>query len=253
MTPFPQRAEALAGERFETLGRATAAPPPGSGQHATKLGRSIHSGWVAALLREAIIDGTLGAGTPLVEARVAEELAVSRGPVRSALHVLEGEGLVRTLPNGRTSVVGFGAEDLDDLFRVRFELESTAIRWGAARGAPIAPLQSALTAFEVEGATTPRLVELDIAFHRALVERSGSRFLMEAWKAVAPVIQTVIAIGNRRLAAVDPATHFRRIVASHEPLIETIGSARPDAAVAMLRDQFQLTASMFGDQKGGDA
>lgn len=235
-------------QRLDTLG-----PTPGSGQHATKLGRSIYSGWVAAVLREAIIDGTLQSGTPLVEARVADELAVSRGPVRSALHVLEGEGLVRTLPNGRTSVVGFGAEDLRDLFRVRFELEGTAIRWGAERDAPIAPLSAALDAFELEGATTPRLVELDIAFHRALVERSGSRFLVEAWKAVAPVIQTVIAIGNRRLAAVDPATHFRRIVASHEPLIAAIGAARPEEAVAMLRDQFELTASMFGDAQGEDA
>ena len=228
------------------------ASAPGAGQHATKLGRSIYSGWVAGVLREAIIDGTLAAGTPLVEARVADELAVSRGPVRSALHVLEGEGLVRTLPNGRTSVVGFGAADLDDLFRVRFELEGTAIRWGAERRAPIAPLRDALAAFEVEGAPTPRLVELDVAFHRALVERSGSRFLVEAWKAIAPVIQTVIAIGNRRLAAADPATHFRRIVASHEPLIEAIGGGRVEEALTMLGNQFELTASMFGDAQGED-
>jgi DNA-binding GntR family transcriptional regulator len=116
MSPLAQRLDAVG-------------PTLVGGQHATKLGRSIYSGWVAAVLREAIIDGTLASGTPLVEARVADELAVSRGPVRSALQVLEGEGLVRTLPNGRTSVVGFGAEDLRDLFRVRFELESTAIRW----------------------------------------------------------------------------------------------------------------------------
>jgi DNA-binding GntR family transcriptional regulator len=226
-------------------------PTLGSGQHATKLGRSIYSGWVASVLREAIIDGSLVAGTPLVEARVADELAVSRGPVRSALHVLAGEGLVRTLPNGRTEVVGFGAADLHDLFRVRFELEGTAIRWGAERAAPLTPLEDAVAAFEVEGATTPRLVELDIAFHRALVQRSGSRFLVEAWQAVAPVIQTVIAIGNRRFAEADPATHFRRIVASHEPLVATLRSARPDAAARLLQDQFELTASLFGDAQEG--
>jgi GntR family transcriptional regulator, gluconate operon transcriptional repressor len=240
VSPLEQQAGPFAGR--------AAGPLPGAGQHATKLGRSIHSGWVAAVLREAIIDGSLAARTPLVEARVADELAVSRGPVRSALHVLEGEGLVRTLPNGRTEVVGFGAGDLRDLFAVRFELEGTAIRWGAERGAEIAPLEASLAAFESEGATTPRLVELDVAFHRALVERSGSRFLVEAWKAVAPVIQTVIAIGNRRLTVADPESHFRRIVASHEPLIETIRAAKPDVATAMLKEQFELTASMFGAQ-----
>lgn len=235
--------------------RAAALPPrltplgsvagPGSGQHATKLSRSIYTGWVAGVLRESIVDGSLAAGTPLVEMRVAEELAVSRGPVRSALHVLEGEGLVRTQPNGRTTVVGFGAEDVQDLLRVRYELEATAICWGIARQAPIDPLQEAFSAVEAEGATTPRLVELDIAFHRAMLGFSGSRFLIEAWQAIAPVIQTVITVGNQRLAAADPAEHFTRIVASHRPLLEAIGRGAADDACALLRDQFGLTGSLF--------
>ncbi len=66
------------------------------------------------------------------------------------------------------------------------------------------------------------------------------------------MIETVITIGNRRLAAVDPTTHFRRIVASHEPLIEAIGAGRAEEAVAMLSNQFELTASMFGDAQGED-
>ncbi|MCW2951742.1 MAG: transcriptional regulator, GntR family [Conexibacter sp.] len=251
MTPLRDRAEALARTRLVQLGGP--ASGPASGQHATKLGRSIYSGWVAGVLREAIVDGTLAAGTPLVEMRVAEELAVSRGPVRSALHVLEGEGLVRTLPNGRTSVVGFGTEDLQDLLRVRYELESTAIRWGVERAAPLAPLERALAAFEVEGETTPRLVELDIAFHRTLLECSGSRFLLEAWQAIAPVIQTVITVGNRRLTVADPTQHFGRIISSHRPLMDAVRRRETEEALALLRDQFGLTGSMFdGDGLNAD-
>lgn len=243
MTPLRDRAEALARTRLVQIGSAPGATA--SGQHATKLGRSIYSGWVAGVLREAIVEGSLATGTPLVEMRVAEELAVSRGPVRSALHVLEGEGLVRTQPNGRTTVVGFGPQDVQDLLRVRFELESTAIRWGVGRAAPITPLEAAVAEIEVEGATTPRLVEVDMTFHRTLLEFSGSRFLLEAWQAISPVIQTVITVGNRRLTAADPAAHFDRIVASHRPLLDAIERGAADEACALLRDQFGLTGSLF--------
>lgn len=233
--------------------RAASLPASGPGQHATKLARSVYSGWVAAVLREAIIEGQLSAGTPLVEMRLAEELSVSRGPVRSALHALEGEGLVRTMPNGRTVVVGFDEHDLEDLFRVRYELETTAIRWGTDRRATVKPVQDAMAAIESEGASTSRLVDLDIDFHRALVELSGSRFLVQAWLALAPGIHTVITVGNRRLAAREPHFHYERIVASHRPLVDAIAAYDSPRATALLADQFGITRSMFTVSDGQEA
>lgn len=226
-------------------GRIPALTQRGPGQHATKLARSVYSGAVAAVLREAIIEGRLPAETPLVEMRLAEELHVSRGPVRSALHALEGEGLVRATPTGRTVVVGFDDHDLGDLFRARFHLESTAMRWGIQARADVAPMRAALAAIEAEGDSTSRLVDFDIAFHRTLVEFSGSRFLVQAWLALAPSIQTVITIGNRRLAGRDPRFHYERIVASHRPLVEAAAAYDADGAAQLLADQFSITKSMF--------
>jgi DNA-binding GntR family transcriptional regulator len=217
----------------------------GAGQHATKLERSVHSGWVAEILREAIIEGRLAPGAPLVEMRLAQQLEVSRGPVRNALNVLEGEGLVRTLRNGRTVVVGFGEDDLEDLTGVRLELETAAIERGIRRAADAAPVQAAFAAIEQEGASTQRLVDLDVGFHRSLVELSGSRFLMQAWLALAPVIHTVITIGNRRLAEREPEQNFARILATHRPLVAAIAAQDATRAVALLIQQFDVTTSMF--------
>ena len=153
--------------------------PATVGQHTVKLARSLYSGRIARMLREAIVDGELAEGTPLVETQLAAELSVSRGPVRSALQVLQGEGLVETRANGRMATVRFGPEDLHDLLSVRHELESSAVRRGSASGGDVEPVRAAFEAFRQEGATTERLVELDIAFHRALVEFGGSRFLLE--------------------------------------------------------------------------
>lgn len=229
-------------------------PPPGysnpeslvgPGRHAAKLARSVYSGRIAAYLRESIIAGELPAHTPLVESRLAESLSVSRGPVRSALTVLEGDGLVRTRPNGRVESMGFTEQDLADLVRVRFELESTGIRWGLAAGAGLEPVQAAMDAIQAEGGASERLVQIDVDFHRALVEFSGSRFLVQSWLALAPVIQAVITIGNRRLVDQQPQSHWERILRSHQLLVDALVARDGDRATHLLADQFSLTRSMF--------
>ncbi len=220
-------------------------PPGSAGQHSIKLARSVHSGRIARALRESIVDGALPAGTPLIESRLASQLGVSRGPVRSALHVLQGEGLVETLPNGRMVTVSFGPDDLRDLLAVRHELESSAVRRGAAARADIAPIRAAFDAIRSEGATTGHLVELDVEFHRSLVAFGGSRFLTSAWLALAPVIQAVISIGNRRLAREDPASNYHRILAAHERVLEPLARYDADAVSEVLAAQFAITLGQF--------
>jgi DNA-binding GntR family transcriptional regulator len=216
-----------------------------AGQHSVKLARSVYSGRIARALREAIVDGALPAGTSLVENQLAAELAVSRGPVRSALHVLEGEGLVETLPNGRMVTIRFGADDVRDLLAIRHELESSAVRRGTAMRTDIAPIAAALDAIRGEGASTEHLVELDIEFHRRLVEFGGSRFLLSAWLALAPVIQSVITIGNRRLAREDPKSNYERILTAHERVLEPLCRYDADAVIEVLAEQFSITRAQF--------
>ena len=225
----------------------SAGPAAGGGQHATKLGRSLHSGRTLTLLRQAIVDGSLASGTPLVETQLAQQLAVSRGPIRSALSVLESEGLAETLPNGRMVVVGLSAEDVHDLIEVRFELEFTAVRWGLERLAPLEEVESAMEAIQHAHASDEHLVALDMAFHRALVELGRSRFLLRSWSALAPVIQTLISTGNQQLGDREPETHLARIIESHSALMAALRARDADAVGARLRAQFELTESMCAE------
>jgi DNA-binding FadR family transcriptional regulator len=93
-------------------------------------------------------------------------------------------------------------------------------------------------------------VDLDIEFHRTLVEISASRFLVQAWLALAPGIHTVITVGNRRLAVRDPRFHYERIVASHRPLVDAIAALDAEQATALLGEQFGFTKSMFTADAG---
>jgi DNA-binding GntR family transcriptional regulator len=221
--------------------------PAGPGHHATRLARSVYSGRIAVALRQAIIEGELPVGMQLVETQLAEQLAVSRGPIRNALNVLEGEGLVETMPNGRMAVVGFDQDDLRDLFAVRYELESTAIRWGLEQTCDLASVESAMIQIAKEASFTPRLVDLDIEFHRALVEMPGSRFLVRSWLALAPVIHAVITIGNRRLAVTDPERNINNHIDPHKALVEAMRESDVERAQTVLAGQFAFARETFSE------
>ncbi len=83
---------------------------------------------VLTQLRQAIINGEYQPGDHLAETEVANQMGVSRGPVREAIQNLEGEGLVMTVPNRGTFVTTFSAEDIHELTSLRSVLEALAVR-----------------------------------------------------------------------------------------------------------------------------
>lgn len=212
-----------------------------------KLSRSIHSGRVVTSLREAIVSGRLKAGDSLVEATLASELGVSRGPVRNALLELKGEGLVETSANGRAYVTGFERRHLVDLFAVRLEHEFLAVRWGIERRASPAGVLAAHAALEAEtGLSSTRMAEVDLTFHRALLEFSGSRSLLRAWLALAPVITTVIAVANRRVGL--SSTELHALVRDlHVPIVEAVVARDLKAAKRCLEEHFERLHSSYPD------
>ena len=87
-------------------------------------------------LRECILDGTLEPGTKLSQVALAEQLGVSRTPLREVLRMLQEEGLVEIEPNQRTRVAGLDPRELDDLYASRILLETLALSTGLASFGP---------------------------------------------------------------------------------------------------------------------
>ena len=79
---------------------------------------------IADFIREAIIVGKLQPGEKISEARLAEELRISRTPIREAIRMLESEGFVAIIPRRGTLVSDFTFEDLFEYFQVKACLES---------------------------------------------------------------------------------------------------------------------------------
>ena len=80
-----------------------------------------------AYLRECVLDGTLTPGTKLSQVALAEQLGVSRTPLREVLRMLQEEGLVEIEPNQRTRVAGLDPAELDDVYASRILLETLAL------------------------------------------------------------------------------------------------------------------------------
>ena len=85
-------------------------------------------------LREAILNGETAPGVRLNEVRLSQMLEVSRTPVRAALQVLAGEGLLDYQPNRGYAVRQFPLTEIVDAYDIRAQLEGLATRFAAERG-----------------------------------------------------------------------------------------------------------------------
>src|ERR1700722_10486 len=79
-------------------------------------------------VRTAILDGDLAPGAVMSQVALAEELGISRTPLREALRMLQSERLVEAEPNRRVRVAPMSPADLEELYVVRITLEAEALR-----------------------------------------------------------------------------------------------------------------------------
>lgn len=162
---------------------------------------------VAARLREAILSGTLPAGTSLVETDLAERFGTSRGPVREAIRELTHEGLVVELSRRAAVVSTPTGHDLTEVYEARRGLELVAAEAaiGLAADDAFDVLDEHLDAFERTWARDePYLAgaEHDLAFHRALVALAANGRIASMYEQLlsqTAVLLHTAAAGNPRL------------------------------------------------------
>ena len=85
-------------------------------------------------LREEVLGGRIASGARLNEVRLSQLLEVSRTPVRAALQMLAGEGLLDYVPNRGYQVRAFPLSVAVDAYEIRGQLEGLATRFAAERG-----------------------------------------------------------------------------------------------------------------------
>jgi len=124
---------------------------------------------VVERIKGAIESGTLRAGSAIGQQQLADQLGVSRQPIRQALPLLIAEGWIESLPNRRLLVRELDPSEIDEIFAVRRLLEPVALAASIARATPamLRRVNFALTEYE-EADTPAELESADVAFHEAL-------------------------------------------------------------------------------------
>ncbi len=143
---------------------------------------------VAHSIEDAILAGRMRPGERLIETKLCDELGVSRTTLREALLMLERRGLVRGEPRRGTFVTRLAREDALDLCRARALLEAFALTSGydrldASTFASLDALLNEMADLDLPE-DVPRLIGIDLAFHRLLVQGAGSQRVVELWSSL---------------------------------------------------------------------
>ena len=136
---------------------------------------------VYTAIRERISSGSLPRGARVHQEDLAEELGVSRTPVREALRRLAAEGLVEMRTNRGARVADVDQVGMRTSYEARTVIEPGAARLAAARRLeePLARMRAAVAAQRRSLRNVQRSFEANREFHLALAEASGNEFLVQ--------------------------------------------------------------------------
>lgn len=180
---------------------------------------------IARRIRKAIRDGTLPPGTQMVETRLAEQLGVSRAPVREALQRLIQEGLAVNKRRG-VFIRELTSEDVLDVYLAR-----TACETAAAEAIMQAPedvhwdvLEAALESLEKAAAASDlrSTLEADRLFHEQLVDAAGSPRLTRMFATL--LVETAICIRQLEGAY----TEWTHLVEEHRRILVALRAGDQD-------------------------
>lgn len=138
---------------------------------------------VSDALRQAIKDGVLQPGQRLMEIRLADELGVSRTPIREAIRKLEQEGFVVMVPRRGTYVADISLKDIAQVFEIRGALEELAAGLAAERitNDELECLERILVEINeyMEHDDFAKIVDADVRFHDVLYQASRNQRLVD--------------------------------------------------------------------------
>lgn len=199
---------------------------------------------IARRLRDAIAGGVYEPGTRLTEQGLAQQLNVSRGPLREAIQRLVQEGIVTNIPNRGAFVTELDDQDIVDLYVARFACESTAVHLLIANPKPadldrLGGIAEDLTAALADGDwETAR--SLDLVFHETLVRAASNAHLNRMFETLK--VETMLCLTG--LESMYPEES--QLADEHTRVLEAIRAGDLDRAVAELRDHMSEGAGRLG-------
>ena len=177
-------------------------------------------------LREQLLHGEIPPNQHLIEARIAREIGTSRTPVREALHSLELEGLIESVPRVGYIVKPVSEEEVEEICAIRIAVEALALRWAMRKacGRLVEELRENLSLQEekISRGDFGGFIELDAQFHEIIARHSGGNRLMELTQTLR---QHMLRYRIRSMYTTDNAL---RAMNGHKGILEAIEKNDPE-------------------------
>ena len=180
------------------------------------------------VLMSAIMQGQLSPGERLLEVQLADEMGVSRTPVREAIRRLELEGFVVMVPRKGAYVAGLSINDVEEVYEIRTVLETLAVRLAAQRMQPndyeqLEELSEKMCATWQEG-NVDNWVSLDASFHELLYKFSRNERL------VSMMGNIMEQLSRYRIISLANVEVRQNSLSEHQELIEALKNRDSEAA-----------------------
>jgi DNA-binding GntR family transcriptional regulator len=197
-------------------------------------------------IKSQIIGGIYTPGETLLESKLADELGVSRTPIREAIRLLELEGLVETSAKKGAAVLGVSSKDVQDIYAIRQLVEGLAARWAAERltSAEIKELQKIfdLMEFYAHKHDMEEVAELDNKFHQIIYEASGSKILKLTLGNLHQYVQMA------RLQSLKVRDRLPQTIEEHRAILEAFLAKDPETAEKTLAHHAKMAYLNIVDQ-----
>ena len=206
-------------------------------------------------LRRAVTVGELAPGTPLLEASLAQKLAVSRTPIREALVRMDLEGYAGHDERGRLVVRTSTRSEIRDWFLVRLLLETYAVRLAAERisDQELRELDdlTAADAVALQELRADRLAALNEQIHDLIFRASRNRALVDLVHRLRGRVYGMSAF------AVGDVSEQRAFVEEHAALGRLLREGDPEAAASVICLHLERAQELLEDipraEDGGEA
>lgn len=200
-------------------------------------------------LRRSLMTGQIAPGARIIETEMARQFGTSQAPIREALARLREDGLVRRLPYKGTYATEIIPRELYHTCRVRAEIESNGLELTVGRltQTQIAELQALVSRMDALAADTPQeyfqQVQMDMAFHRRLVEWTDIAVYQRIWHSLELAIERFLNLVHPSLFAHDRSL----VVQQHRDLLKIVQQGDVLRAQAAFRQHIMLIWNKLDD------
>lgn len=207
---------------------------------------------VYGAIRDNIFNGAIAPGTRIKESRIADEIKTSRTPVREALHVLEKEGLLESIPRVGYRVKEITWTEVAEICEIRIANETLAARWAIDRITPkyIKMLEDNLARAEkdIKSEDPLAFVAHDTEFHEILARASGSERL---WELCHLLHRNML---RYRMRSYYTKESVKKALKGHRAILASIKLKDKDKVALAIRDHLKwvkedIKEKVFSDKK----